>query len=400
MNAIEISAQHNTLFSLQLVTGIHDEWIGLELCFGDEVEKSVAMLAQLFNEVGLHAALGTFPCLISLSDPAWLTEELAMILPAGQIIWCVSAANCTNPDWQEGLLRLQQQGFRIFMDGLPLSGAIALKGVEALMLDCSAGVPPGIIACLRKFSGPHLARKVHTRLRFNECVSAGFAWLLGDYPLQPSATLQSDAGPSRSRLLKLLGLVARDAESRDLEALLKQDTALSYNLIKLVSSAAFAQTKSISSFSQAINLLGRRQLQRWLQLLLYAHQHEGAAANPLLPHAALRAGMMEALTEGAGGSKDEQDRAFMVGMFSLLDILFGTPLAEILKQLSLPDDVMGALLDRSGRLGALLNLTECAIGGGTCPSSAQLSACAVDPDLYCASIVKACAWAIQISEAD
>lgn len=400
MNAIKISAPPDSLFSLQLVTGIHDEWVGLELCFEDDACKSVATIAALLNGMGLHAALGTLPCLISLSDPAWLTEELARILPAQQIIWCVSAANCADPEWQEGLLRLRQQGFRIFMEGVPLSGAIAVKGVDSLALDCSAEVPPGIIACLHRFSGPHLARRVHTRRRFNECVSAGFRWLSGDYPLQSSATVQSDAGPSRTRLLKLLGLVARDAESRDLEALLKQDAALSYNLIKLVSSAAFAQTKSISSFSQAINLLGRRQLQRWLQLLLYAHQHEGAVVNPLLSHAALRASMMEALIEGSGGGRDEQDRAFMVGMFSLLDILFGAPLVEILKQLSLPDDVMAALLGRSGRLGILLNLTECATSGNTCPSHAQLLACAVDPELYCASVVKACAWTAQISVAD
>lgn len=398
MNAIEISAPPESLFLLRLVNGVHDEWVGLELCFEDEAGKSVATIVRLFNVLGLHEALGVFSCLISLSDPAWLTEDIAKVLPVEQIIWRVSVADGADSGWVEGLLRLRQQGFRIFLDGLPLPGTAVPKGVDSLALDCGVGVPLGATACLRKLSGPHLARNVHTRLRFNECVSAGFAWLSGDYPLQPSATLQSDAGPSRSRLLKLLGLVARDAESRDLETLLKQDTALSYNLIKLVSSAAFAQAKSVSSFSQAINLLGRRQLQRWLQLLLYAHQDEGAAVNPLLPHAALRASMMEALIEGGGGSKDEQDRAFMVGMFSLLDILFGTPLAEILRQLSLPDDVMAALLDRSGRLGALLNLTESAIGGGTCPSAAQLSACAVDPEIYGSSLVKACAWAIQISE--
>ena len=400
MNAIEISAPIDTLFSLQLVTNAHDEWVGLVLRFEDELGKSVAAVAQLFNEMGLRDALGALPCLVTLSDRAWLVENLAKLLPAEKIIWCVSAANCADLAWQEGLLFLQQQGFRIFMDGLPLPGTVVTKGVDTLVLDCDAGLPTGIAACLRKHSGLHLARNVHTRTRLKECLSAGFGWFAGDYPLQPSVTLQSDVGPSRTRLLKLLGLVARDAESRDLEALLKQDTALSYNLIKLVSSAAFAQTKSISSFSQAISLLGRRQLQRWLQLLLYAHQHESAAVNPLLPHAALRASMMEALIEGGGGSKDEQDRAFMVGMFSLLDILFGTPLAGILKQLSLPDDVMAALLDRNGRLGALLDLTEHAASGSAGPSHAQLSACGIDPKLYCTSMVKACAWAIQISEVD
>lgn len=400
MNAIEISAPIDTLFSLQLVTNAHDEWVGLVLRFEYEMGKSVAAVAQLFNEKGLRDALGALPCLVILQEQAWLAENLAKLLPAEKTIWCVSAANYADPAWQEGLQLLRQQGFRIFVDGLPLSVALMAKGLDALALDCDAGVPAGIAACLRKHTGPHLARNIDTRTRFKECLSAGFSWLAGDYPLQASATLQSDAGPSRTRLLKLLGLVARDAESRDLEALLKQDAVLSYNLIKLVSSAAFAQARNINSFSQAISLLGRRQLQRWLQLLLYAHQYEGATVNPLLPHAALRASMMEALIEGGGGCKDEQDRAFMVGMFSLLDILFGTPLADILKQLSLHDDAMAALLDRRGRLGALLDLTEHATSGSTGPSHAQLSACGIDPELYCTSMVKACAWAVQISAVD
>jgi EAL and modified HD-GYP domain-containing signal transduction protein len=104
-------------------------------------------------------------------------------------------------------------------------------------------------------------------------------------------------------------------------------------------------------------LLGRRQLQRWLQLLLYASDPGHNLPSPLMQLAATRGRLMELLAPYSlehGG----EDLAFITGIMSLMDALLKRPLAEIVASLPVPAEVRQALLERGGPLGALLGLCE------------------------------------------
>jgi EAL and modified HD-GYP domain-containing signal transduction protein len=260
-------------------------------------------------------------------------------------------------------------------------------GARGLIFDAALTLPP--VLALVAQPGPHLALGMGSEARFAECAKAGFTWFMGDFARQ-SRDLNANDGTSRKRLLALLGLLARDADSRELEILLKQDPALSYHLLKLVNSAAFALSSPIHSFGQAINVLGRRQLQRWLQLLLYARQQDDGGVNPLMPLAAVRAAQMESLAKAKGWDRDQQDMAFVAGVFSLLDVLLGMPMTEIVAALSLDLDVVMALLDRAGPLGEILQLVER-------HDSAALAAAGIDHETYGQGQLQAFQWAIQVS---
>lgn len=170
--------------------------------------------------------------------------------------------------------------------------------------------------------------------------------------------------PAQPVLLELLGLIVRDAEVAELERIFAKAPQLTINLLRLVNSVAMGSHRHTESLRQAIALLGRRQLQRWLQLLLYAEQYGAEAAlPPLFTAAALRAKRMESWALAGWLPGLSPDTAFLAGMLSLMDRLFGMPLAEVLASLPLPKGLQDGLLRGTGEVGEALEcMVSCEAG--------------------------------------
>jgi hypothetical protein len=348
-------------------------------------------LETLFGTADLLAAVAPLDCVLRLPAPGVLAPQLLALMPPHRVVLAFDAAALAQEEAPDAVHRqlaaLHERGYRLMLDGPLPPGVLRPAAARSVALDCSESAPPA--GSLPAPCGPHLAYRVDSAQRFTECADAGFAWFSGAYPFDMRAG-QGQDGPSRRRLLGLLALLARDADSRELERLLKQDSVLAFHLLKLVNSAAFALNTPITGYVQAITVLGRRQLQRWLQLLLYAGGAADGAPNLLLPLAALRAGQLEMLCKADGGDRDEQDLVFMTGAFSLLDRLLCMPMKDIVAELRLPRHVEAALLDRSGALGERLRMVEQGA------DEAALAAAGIDGGAWWASLLHAHHWAIQV----
>ncbi len=202
---------------------------------------------------------------------------------------------------------------------------------------------------------------------------------------------------TRMKLLKLLGLICEDADTGALDAIFREEPKLSYSLLRLVNSAAIAPPSPITSFTQAINLLGRRQLQRWLQLLVYSDPNNGQHPNPLLQKAAARGRLLELL---AGNLSEpvcaDSEIAFMVGTFSLLDVLLCMPMPEILHQLPLPEIATKALMTHEGCLGQLLGVIDAADKHDLATATQRLKALGVNGGEFLDAQLDALNWAGKI----
>jgi EAL and modified HD-GYP domain-containing signal transduction protein len=379
------------LVDMQAAANTGNQWVALTLRVDSAgVADATAAWHAVFANQDLLAAVAPLDCVVFIATPTILTAALLELMPPNRVLFAIAADALAEEGAITRITALHDEGYRILIDGAAPAGVVVPPTLRAVSLDCADRMlSPNSLPAL---FGPHLARAVHSAAKVEQCARAGFSWFSGSYPLHPAPCETPDDGSSRKRLLSLLGLLAADAETRELETLLKQDPALAYQLLKLVNSAAFALSTPITSFAQAIGLLGRRQLQRWLQLLLYARQREDGLANPLLPVAALRAAQMESLCKQGGGDRDEQDLAFVVGVFSLLDVLLGIPMAEIVGALNLPDATAAALTERSGALGRMLRLVE-----AVAPSEEALREADVPPLHWWRSQLHAHHWAIQVS---
>jgi hypothetical protein len=324
------------LIALQPACNEAQAWVALLLDADRPLDN--AALAQVLEDFTLAEILVEIPCVVQV-DPLAIDPALAAGLPHDRLILRFPLAQANDPACGPALAALRQAGFGLMTADLPAGWR---TGMDTLVIQ-------------------------------------------GD----PTA---------RSVLLKLLSLVTRDAESAEIEALIKRDASLAYKLLKLVNSVAFMPGRHIESFSQALVLLGRRQLQRWLMLLLFARPPGSEAVSPLLPQAALRANLLEGIAKRKGLARDDWDHAFMIGMFSLLDRLFGQPLAEIIAPLHLSDELTRALLEGSGQLGALLKTVRSGEAGPTPELAAALAGIGLSHEAWGAALIEAARWAVMIGK--
>lgn len=381
------------LLTLQPVADAGHLWVALAL--EGDVPPDNAVLIRVLGDYALAESLDDALSCIAAVDPALIDPVLVgPLLPPGRLILRFPVAVAADPAQHAALAVLQDAGLGLMASGIPEPAAALFPGVSSLAVTCPGrAVPAGFAEWLRKLPGPHLA------LGPTEDLCPGFCkfhWRAGHEDRQ-KAVIKGDP-TSRSLLLKLLVLVTSDADSADIGDLVKRDPNLAYHLLKLVNSPAFAPDRRITSFAQAIVLMGRRQLQRWVQLLLYARPPGSTVASPLLPRAALRARLMEALAKRARLSHEQQDLAFMTGMFSLLEALFGMPIAEIIAPLKLDESVVQALTVGDGPLGILLAAVVAGEGAPYPQLAATLVTAGISHEDWAAALAEAARWAVLVSK--
>ncbi len=330
----------------------------------DDFAATSEVVVRAFTDMGLTSVLGDCLGFINV-DERFLVSEMVELLPRERVVLEVLETVEITPKVIARLSELKAMGFQLALDDysdVRPDYAAALSVVDVVKVDLplvKSGELSSIVQHLRRWPPKILAEKVDNNEQFQTCSQLGFELFQGYFFAKPTILVGRRVDPAQVGVLRLMNLVLGDAEVGSLEEEFKRYPNLTYKLLRLVNSVAFGIPTKIHSLRQALVLLGKRQVQRWLQLLLFTQQADGAPGQPLLTLAAARGKQMELMMEHlAPGNREKADRAFMVGMLSLLDALLGAPLPEVLAELNLVDPVRVALLSGEGTLGHLLEIVR------------------------------------------
>ncbi|MDP2110282.1 MAG: EAL domain-containing protein [Thiobacillus sp.] len=370
----------------------------------DDMQATASVIHHAFSEMGVHAVLGTQLGFINVSADM-LLSDLVEFLPKSQIVLELLETIIVTEAVVERCRALKLLGFALALDDfvyddtyLPLLALVDIVKVD--MLQHTQDELRSAVSRLKQWPVKLLAEKVDSAEQAAYCQALGFDLFQGYYFARPSVLSARRADPAQVALTQLLGLVLRDADTQQIEQVFKQHPGLTYNLMRLVNSVASGVRHSIASVSQAIMVLGRKQLQRWLQLLLFTLQAGAPYPSPLLLLAATRGRMMELLAGKQQCSVDYCDEGFMAGILSLIDVLIDRPLADIIGELGLGERLAAALLRREGEMGALLQLVESVEHHDLSRTLSLLAQCGglSLSELTMAEIEAMC-WANQVAEA-
>lgn len=371
-----------------------------------------ALLRNLAS-MGVHSLLGHRLAFVGLA-PSSLANPLLQHLPSDNTVLLLSPTqeDFDSDEVSARLDVLRQGGFShgwiIRRSQLEQHSRLQGLAAEADYVQIATGGFDGVeLTSLRK-SLTHEREKGRAPIRliaselnsvdeFSLCFQAQFDYFLGQFVSSRDNWHPPKSEINRLRIIELLNLVRGGAEFDVISEQLKREPVLTFKLLRYINSPVMGLQSQISTMDKALIILGREKFYRWLSLLLFDIKTPGYRDRVLAEQALSRARCLENLA-GIGRIPPQKDALFLLGLFSLLDLLLGRPMTEVLAQANLPEPVHDALLGKAGVFQDALLLAVAIEGLDHAVLAKRVETCGVSAQDVSRSAVEALSWASGVAD--
>ncbi len=200
-----------------------------------------------------------------------------------------------------------------------------------------------------------IAHGLDTREDFQRALNSGFNYFQGSFFSKAVMTPGKDIPSYKLNHLRVLHELNRsDLDFGALEEVIRRDAALSYKLLTCVNSVFFGIRTTVTSIRHALALLGEREIRKWASLVILRDLTQDKPAE-LLVTSLVRANFCGSLAPLVG-LRDRAQELFLMGLLSLLDVMVGRPMREVMQTMPLGETLQTALLGGHNPYADVLNL--------------------------------------------
>lgn len=316
----------------------------------DEVASS-RVIFDAFQNFGLDTITSGLPAFINFSARL-LEEEVATLFSKEYLVVEVLETVDPSPRIVEKCRALKDAGYHIALDDFVYS-----RAMEPL-LDLASIVKVDfrqttrfevnkLRARLLTRDCILLAEKVETWDDFHLAKELGFTLFQGYFFQKPEIMTTTSLTPQELNYFQLVIEVNKEElDYPKVTRFISMDVALTYNLLKLVNSAAFGQRQRLTTLQQALVVLGEREIRKWVTLValqgMSAQKMDGTISLSLIR------GRFAQLLARKTGFREQQNDLYLTGLFSLLDVLLQRPMELILDEVKAPKETREVLLHGTG----------------------------------------------------
>lgn len=356
----------------QEIVDVNDKIIAYELLFRDHAHgikefptnlkaTSQVMMNVLANITITDVVPQNIKAFINI-DETVLTSGIIDILDKNIFVLEVLETTDLTEKVIKKIVQYHKAGFVIAIDDFDCSAEMIkkftpiLKYISLVKIDVMSSNQENLKNLMSKFKQlgkKVLAEKVETEEEYESCIKMGFDLFQGYYFSKPEVIeINIHKEATHIVILQLIGLLKEDAETSKVEKFVRSRPDLSLKLIKYLNNQKDFSSE-IDSITQVITLMGRERLMRWLLLYIYSEVSTSPLSENVLLLAQKRAEKME-----EDAPLHMKDKAYLAGMFSMLDILFDTSMQELMSHVKMDKEIVNLVINKTGRFSDSLKTIE------------------------------------------
>jgi EAL and modified HD-GYP domain-containing signal transduction protein len=331
---------------------------GWDNCFrGDSDDATRKMIADgaLY---GFHELTKGAPSFVNCTRES-LVNGLVTLLPESTVLEILESVS-GDDEVLEACARYKEMGYKLALDDFQMHegmhGLIELADYIKIDFRLSdAHERRKMMLLLRDKKAVMIAEKVETEQEFQDALAEGFTLFQGYFFCYPTVFSKKRAPTNGTNYLYLLSALSQGKfDVVQLGLLLKSEVALSYQLLRLVNSAAYGVTHEVRSLKDALVLVGETQFRKLMMNAIAAESCRGKSPE-LLVHVLHRARFLELMAPFTGENPAEQ---YLFGLLSLMDVMLDMPMADLAEALPLRKEIKAALGGEINQVSAALKLFE------------------------------------------